>query len=147
MEKKKKEASNGVKVLGRKRLCDLGRTQVTATKKAYREKYREDINTFGSNRGLVTESLTLRDTDGERLVVNAEPHWKYEDLLPAEKKRVVRTSQWRDLNRIADRVYSSIPNDGCLPAAAHVKSYEKELNKILPPIHEVRLQIFMLVTN
>ena len=134
---KEKTTTEAGEVLGRKPLSELGRSQITATKKAYREKFREQIDTFGSNRRLVMESLTLRDGDGERLVVNAEPPRMYKDLLPAEKKRVARTSQWKDLNRVGDRVYSSIPSDGSLPPATHVKSYETELNESLPPIHEV----------
>ena len=135
---KEKESNNVKKVLGRKSLNELGRTQVTETKKAYREEFRERINTFGSNRQLVMESLVLRDPDGERLVVNAELPRKYEDLLPAQRKRVAETSRWKDLNRVPDCVYSSVAKNGSLPAALHVKMYKKELNAGLPPITQVK---------
>ena len=134
---KEQNATVGREVLGRKPLNELGRTQVTTTKKAYKDKFQEPINRFGTNRGLVLETMTLRDADGERLVVNAEPQRKYEELLPAQKKRVVQTSRWKDLNRVPDRVYSSIANNNSLPAASHVKEYEKELNAQLPEIKQV----------
>ena len=134
---KDKNATVGKEVLGRKPLSELGRTQVMTTKKAYKEKFKEPINTFGANRSLVLETMTLRDIDGERLVMNAEPPRKYEDLLPAQKKRVAHNSRWKDLNRVPVRVYSSIANNSSLPAASHVKEYEKELNAQLPEIQQV----------
>ena len=48
MEKENQKA-NGEQILGRKKLSDLGRTQVTATKTAYREEFRKSIDTFGNN--------------------------------------------------------------------------------------------------
>ena len=134
-----KETRKGPHILGRKRLAALGHSQVTATKKAYREEFREKIDKFGTNRELAMHSITLVDKDGEQLIVRAEPPHKYEELNPAEMKRVVRASRWKDLNRISDRVYAAVvPIGSTLPPSSHVKQYELSLNETLPPITKVR---------
>ena len=134
-----KEKDKGPRIFGRKRLSDLGHSQVTATKKAYREEFRDKIDTFGTNRELAMHSITLVDKDGEQLIVRAEPPHKYEELNPAEMKRVVRASRWKDLNRISDRVYAAVvPIGSTLPPSSHVKQYELSLNETLPPITKVR---------
>ena len=131
----------GPRILGRKRLADLGHSQVTATKKAYREEFRDKIDTFGTNRELAMHSITLVDKDGEQLIVRAEAPHTYENLNPAEMRRVMQTSRWKDLNRIADRVYAAIVSiSTSLPPSCHVKQYELTLNQTLPPITEVRHQ-------
>ena len=134
-----KEKDKGPRILGRKRLADLGHAQVTATKKAYREEFRDKIDMFGTNRELSLHSITLINKEGEQLIVRAEPPHTYENLNPAEKKLVMQTSQWKDLNRIADRVYAAIVSiSPTLPPSSHVKQYELTLNETLPPITEVR---------
>ena len=150
LEKEKKKQQNGndaPEILGRKRLHDLGPTQIKATRAAYRQKFLQAINTFGSNRGLELETMILRDKDGERLVINATAPHTFPNLNKAEKKRVTQTSIWKDLNRIADQVYSSIAQLGSLPPATHIKQHEQILNLSLPEILEVRPKLFFLFVS
>ena len=91
-KEKQQKSDDATKVLGRKRLHDLGPTQIKATRAAYRKKFLEAINTFGINRGLELETMILRDKDGERLVINATVPHTFAELNKAEKKRVTQTS-------------------------------------------------------
>ena len=134
---KQQKGNDAPEILGRKRLHDLGPTQIKATRAAYRKKFLEAINTFGSNRGLELETMILRDKDGERLVINASAPHTFPNLNKAEKKRVTQTSIWKDLNRIADQVYSSIAQLGSLPPASHINQHEQILNLSLPELLEV----------
>ena len=132
-----KENQRGTRIYGKKNMCELGHSQVTATKAAFRDEFRESIDTFGRNRGLQMQSITLLDSNGDQVVVNAQRPHTYDNLSAAERKRVAFVSQWKDLNRVSDRVYSSIAKSACLPPASHIKRYEFELNDAMPTIHEV----------
>ena len=137
VDEMEKEKNKEQRAYGRKPIGELCPSQVKATKQAFRNQFKDAIDSYGSNRGLVMESITLRDHDGERLIVNAERPHTYENLNRAEKTRVAQTSQWKDLNRVSDRVYSSLAKNTSLPPAAHLKKYETALNATLPPISEV----------
>ena len=125
------------KVLGRKRQNELKPAAVKQTKRAYREKFTETINQFGANRGLELEQLVLKDSDGERVVVNAQPPNTFENLNQGERKRLARASRWKDLNRLGYRVYASAGKVAELPPASHIKQHEQMLNAGLDPIHQV----------
>lgn len=128
------------KVLGRKKLKDMGKGGAERTKASYRERLVDEINHFGEARGLVLETVTLRDNDGRQLKVNAEKPRTYAELNPEERRRVENASSWKDKNRVADKVYSALNKVGQFPAASHVKAHEKELNKECAQIHVVSLQ-------
>ena len=57
-EKRKAEEEEN-QVLGRKRLCELGPDSINHTKTAYKKKFAERINHFGTNRGLKFQQLVL----------------------------------------------------------------------------------------
>jgi len=71
---------------GKKRMSELGSTQVKATKRAYRQKFVPAINAFGRNRELEVEKLILRDREGERVVVNAAPSYANDTLDATERQ-------------------------------------------------------------
>ena len=131
-EEKRKE-----KRLGRKRIHELCPGAVKLTKSAYKKRFVEEINKFGETRGLVVEKLILRDEAGEPLVINSERANTYENLTPAERKKVERASFWKDSSRISDRVYAAAVKDANLPPSSHVKAHEKVLNAEVGEIHQV----------
>ena len=125
------------KPLGRKRFCDLAPSTIKKTRSAIKEKFAEPINNFASNRGLHLEKLILQDGEGERLEVQVTPEPTYDNLSKGDKRRVELASRWKDVNRIADRVYAAAMIVSYLPPASHVKRFEQELNNQLPVIHQV----------
>ena len=132
----REEKSRG-KVLGRKKLKDMGKGGAEKTKASYRERLVNEINNYGEARGLCLETLVLRDEDGHQLKVNAEKPRTFAELKPEERRRVENASSWKDSNRIPDKVYSALNKVGQFPAASHVKAHEKELNKECSEIHVV----------
>ena len=88
---KEKEKTSKKQVLGRKKLVDLGPDAVARTKASYREKVANEINSFGENRGLVVQSLILRDEEGRQLEVNAEKPNTYATLNPL---KVLTIAEW-----------------------------------------------------
>ena len=119
------------KVYGRKEFSECSKDTVDKTRAAYRHKVVDSINHYGANRGLTVKKLVLEDKSGRELEVNARKPHTYEELNQEEKKCVETASLWKDTNRIADRVYSSLANVGTFPAAAHVKQHEQEVNKLV----------------
>ena len=121
------------KVLGTTKFNELGRDAKNKTRAAYKEKAQE-LNEFGANRGLTVNKIILRDENGKKVPINVEKPHTYSELTPEEKSEVVTASAWKDLNRLSDRVYSTLTKVGSIPPASHVKSYEKEINSLLGPI-------------
>ena len=119
------------KVYGRKEFSECSKDTVDKTRAAYRHNVVDGINHYGANRGLTVKKLVLEDKSGRELEVNARKPHTYEELNQEEKKCVETASLWKDTNRIADRVYSSLANVGTFPAAAHVKQHEQEVNKLV----------------
>ena len=134
------EEKDKAKILGRKRISELGRDGVKKTKAAYKERFKDGINAFGQNRGLQLEQIILRDDDGERMIVNGERPHTFSNLTKGEKRRVDRTLRWKDLHRISDQTYASIKKTNGLPAASHIKQQERQLNERVSKIHQVLYQ-------
>ena len=139
-EEKRKE-----KRFGRKRIHDVGPGAVKQTKAAYKKRFVEEINQFGETRGLVMEKLILRDADGENYVVNSQRPNTFENLTPAEKKRVERASFLKDSARMSDKVYAAAVKDASLPPSSHVKAHEKILNAEVGPIHQVLINAIIIL--
>ena len=135
---RKEEERRKEKWLGRKRIGDLCAGAVMKTKAAYKKRFVKEVNKFGKTRELTLDKMILKDKDGETLVVNAEPHRTYENLNPAEKKRVERASFLKDKNRVLDRVYALLVKDSSLPPSSHVKQHKKDLNKEVGEIFQVK---------
>jgi hypothetical protein len=90
----------------------------------------------------VVDKIVLKDKDGineDRLEVNAERPNTYQNLTPAEKKRVKRSSHWKDRHRVSDKCYSELAKVATLTPAYHVKQYEAELNEQLGEIKQVTI--------
>ena len=137
-----REEKSRQKVLGRKKLSEMGKGGAEKTRASYRERLVDEINHYGEARGLCLETLVLRDEDGRQLNVNAEKPRTYAELKPEEKRRVANASSWKDANRIPDKVYSALNKVGKFPAASHVKAHETELNKECSQIHVVSYRSF-----
>ena len=137
---KQKEEREKAKVLGRKNVSDLSASSITQTKAAYKDRFKDGINSFGQNRGLQLEQLILQNEDGERVVVNAERPRTFENLTKGEKKRVDRVLRWKDLHRIPDKSYPPAKSSG-LPPASHIKQQEKLVDEKLAEIHQVRFRL------
>ena len=134
---RKEEEKRKEKRLGRKRIGELCAGAVKKTKAAYKKRFVDEVNKFGETRELTLDKMILKDKDGETLVVNAEPHRTFENLTPAEKKRVERASFLKDKNRVSDKVYASVVKESSLPPSSHVKQHEKQLNKEVGEIFQV----------
>ena len=135
---KKEEERQKSKVLGRKNISDLSASGIRQTKAAFKERFKDGINSYGENRGLQLEQLILQNDDGERLVVNGERPRTFENLTKGEKKRVDRVLRWKDLHRIPDKSYPPAKASG-LPPASHIKQQEKLVNEKLGEVHQVRV--------
>ena len=135
---------NGRKVLGTMKFNELGPDAKNRTRAAYREKAQE-LNEFGANRGLTVKEIILRDENGCKVPVNVEKPHTYPNLTPQEKSEVETACAWKDVNRISDRVYSTLTKIGSIPPASHVKEYEKEVNSQLGPILPVNLSFPLYV--
>ena len=126
------------KPLGRKMFAELGKDAISKTRTSYQETFVDPINQYGERRGMVVEKIVLREKEsGQQLEVNAEKAHKYGELNEDERQRVKIASRWKDKERISDRGQSSLSHVGTLPAASHVKAYEKELNAKLGEIQSV----------
>ena len=66
--------------------------------------------------------------------INIEKPNNYPNLTEAEPSEVAEASAWKDQKRVSDKSYSSLTKIGKVPAAAHVKLYEHEVNAKLSPI-------------
>ena len=127
LQQQQKQAS---KPLGYKRLSECGPDAITKTRRAYREKYGEDVNKYGQNRGLTLDRMILKNTEnGEPFVVNMEKPPTYENLDVHGKKKVEEASRWKDGEIVSDRSYAKLRRVSDVPAASHVKSFEKETNE------------------
>ena len=135
------------KVYGRKEFSECSQDTVDKTRAAYRHNVVEGINHYGENRGLTVKKLVLEDKSGRELEVNARKPHTYEELNQEEKKRVETASLWKDTNRIADRVYSSLANVGTFPAALHVKQHEAEVNKQVGVVLPVNSMLVIIITR
>ena len=131
------KSKSGRKVLGTKKFSELGQDGKNKTRAAYKAKVQE-LNDFGANRGLVVNQIILRDENGKKVPINVEKPHNYANLTDEERSAVATASAWKDINRLSDKAYSSMTNIGKIPPAAHVKSYEKEVNNQLGPILPVR---------
>ena len=119
---------------------------VKKTRTAYRETFVDQVNQYGEKRGLVVEKLVLRDKDsGKQLEVNAERPRTYDELNDDERNRVKMASRWKDQHRVSDRGQSTLGHVGKMPAASHVKQYEKKLNQEIGEIHTVNVILVVVV--
>ena len=110
-------------------MSECGPDAITKTKKAYREKFGDQIDQFGERRGLVLEKMVLKDNEnGERLEVNMRPPPTYENLDPQQRIQVENVLSWKDRARIADEDYARLRNVADVPCSTHVKAKEEELN-------------------
>lgn len=134
---RKEEEKRKEKRLGRKRIHEVGPGAVKKTKAAYKKRFVEEVNKYGETRGLVLDKMILRDENGEIMVVNSVRPNTFENLTPAERRRVERASFLKDANRISDRVYAAAVKESSLPPSSHVKQHEKELNKEVGEIYQV----------
>ena len=124
------QQKQALKPLGYKRLSECGPDAITKTRHAYREKYKEDVNNYGQNRGLTLDKLVLKNTEnGEPFVVNMEKPPTYENLDEYGKKLVEEHSRWKDGEVVSDRSYAKLRKVADVPAASHVKCFEKETNQ------------------
>ena len=121
------------KVLGKVKFSDSGPDCRNKTRAAYRKKV-EELNVFGANRGLTVNQLILRDQNGRKVPVNIEKPNTYPNLTNEERLEVAEACAWKDQKRVSDKSYSSLTKIGKVPAAAHVKQYETEVNAKLSPI-------------
>ena len=125
--------SSTPKVLGQVKFTDLGPDARNKMRAAYKKKV-EELNVFGSNRGLTVNQLILRDQNGRKVPVNIEKPHTYPNLTEEERMEVADASAWKDQKRVSDKSYSSMTKIGKIPAATHVKQYEQEINAKLSPI-------------
>ena len=104
---------------------------------SYKETFVDQVN-YGENCGLIVDKIVFRDTvSGKQLQVNTEKQRSYEQLNEEERHRVKITSCWKDHHRVSNKGKSTLSHVGTLPAASHVKQYEKTLNAQLGEIHPV----------
>ena len=120
------------------KFSDLGQDGRNKTRAAYRKKV-EELNVFGENRALIVNQLILRDQNGQKVSINIEKPNTYPNLTEAERSEVVEATAWKDQRRVSDKSYSSLTKIGKVPAAAHVKLYEREVNAKLSTILPVNL--------
>ena len=131
------------KVLGQVKFTDLGPDGRNKTRAAYKRKAQE-LNVFGANRALTVNQIILRDQNGKKVPINVKKPNTYPNLTEAERQEVATASAWKDQKRVSDKSYSSLTKIGKIPAAAHVKQYEQELNTKLSPILPVIQSIMVL---
>ena len=126
------------KPLGTMKFGELGQDAKNKTRAAYREKAKE-LDEFGLNRGLKVNQIILQDENGRKIPINVQKPHTFPNLTAEEKSDVATASAWKDSNRLSDRAYSSMTKIGSIPPAAHVKSFEAEVNAQLGPILPVSL--------
>ena len=143
LQQQQRQNQKESKPLGRKKFSELGSDAISLTRASYRETFVDPVNRYGENRGLVVDKIVLRDKDsGKQLEVNAEKPNTYETLNDDERRRVKLASRWKDKERVSDRGQSKLSHVGDLPAASHVKAFEKELNAKLGEIQIVSCRYY-----